>query len=130
MRGFLICRVGLEGLGLSNAAVGRCKALILQTPGEAAAALLRLRARADAGGKGAFSPPPACLDEIQVTVDSEVLACRKSRYFCLEVFARVCWSGSPQICRVLFVMHFVTFTGCVRSLCLRRSGRTRPPNGR
>ena len=61
-----MCRVGLEGLGLDAAAVGRCKALVLQVPGEAAAALHRLRVRADSGAKAAFCPPPTCLDQIQV----------------------------------------------------------------
>lgn len=67
------CRVGLEGLGLDAVAVGHCKALVLQVPGEAAAALHRLRARADSGARAAFCPPTACLDEIQASksIDSD-----------------------------------------------------------
>ena len=57
---------GLEGLGLDGPAVSRCKALVLQAAGEAAAALHRLRASAGTGGKAAFTPPLACLDDLQV----------------------------------------------------------------
>ena len=60
------CRAGLEGLGLNMEAVARCKALVLQAPGEASAALHRLRASAATGGRAAFAPPLGCLDELQV----------------------------------------------------------------
>lgn len=85
-----MCRVGLEGLGLDALAVGHCKALVLQVPGEAAAALHRLRARADSGARAAFCPPTACLDEIQASTsidgdEGSILSvyCKKSGH-CTE----------------------------------------------
>lgn len=62
----LLCRAGLDGLGLNADAIARCKALVLQAPGNASAALHRLRASATVGGRAAFAPPAACLDELQV----------------------------------------------------------------
>jgi len=59
--------VGLEGLGLDGPAIGRCRALVLQLPGEAAAALHRLRARlASTGGGPLPLPLTAALDHLQV----------------------------------------------------------------
>jgi histidyl-tRNA synthetase len=67
-------KAGLEGIGLSPEAVGRCRQLVLQAAGEAGAALHRLRtllAHAAAGRAARSGPRPhgpaaalACLDEL------------------------------------------------------------------
>ncbi|KAK9811583.1 hypothetical protein WJX72_006503 [[Myrmecia] bisecta] len=61
-------RVGLEGLGLDAAAVARCKQFVLAIPGVADAALHRLRAKLEAGGRGLPPAIAACLEELQMLV--------------------------------------------------------------
>ena len=106
----VLCRSGLEGLGLDEAAVSRCKALVLQAPGEAAAALHRLRASAGIGGRAAFVPPTACLDDLQVvhsarcTISSAV---RGSSYYDV-IKARRLMTGVVKEVQVL-LKHLATW---------------------
>ena len=61
-----VSRVGLEGLGLDGGAIGRCRGLVLQLPGEAASALHRLRERLRPAS-GTLAPLlAAALDHLQV----------------------------------------------------------------
>lgn len=60
------CRVELGMLGLDGAQVGRCRALVLQLPGEAAAALHRLRSRLLPGGPAGASKLSGAVDHLQV----------------------------------------------------------------
>ncbi|PSC69649.1 putative serine threonine-kinase GCN2 isoform B [Micractinium conductrix] len=72
-------KAGLEGIGLSAEAIGRCRQLVLQAAGEAESALFRLRTmlahatpgrhgsghRAAGGGRPSSAAALACLDELQ-----------------------------------------------------------------